>query len=350
MQMNVSFVLPVYNGGCYLEEVLEAIFAQDFHSQMEVVVVDDGSTDGSWSLLQRYQEAGKITLLKGHACGAASALNLGIGAATHPLICQLDQDMIPEGDWLASLLRCVAEQPKEGPELAAVQGYFLTDPADGVWARVSGIDLEQRYQALRPSDVDHVCTGNTLYLSRALSEVGLFDESLGYGYDNDMSYRLSAAGYRLAHCPAALATHRRKPGLWAYLQVQYGVGYGRLDLVGKHLARARGDQVSPVGMILHAAGMLTALCLALFAAALAAHGTSWKICAGGAAALLGLMALDRLIAGLRATATHAWIGLLLPPAHLLRDLAWSLAIVWWSIRRGLRRTGRAEHSMRRSRR
>ena len=53
-----------------------------------------------------------------------------------------------------------------------------------------GRDLEQRYRRIRGDEVDHVCTGNTAYRASALHQVGLLDETLGYGSDNDLSYRL----------------------------------------------------------------------------------------------------------------------------------------------------------------
>ncbi len=91
-----------------------------------------------------------------------------------------------------------------------------------------------------PIAVDHVCTGNTVYRAEALARVGLLDESLGYGYDNDLSYRLGAAGYALAFCRDARSRHRWREGLAGYLTQQYGFGYGRLDVVAAHPDRVGG--------------------------------------------------------------------------------------------------------------
>ena len=63
--------------------------------------------------------------------------------------------------------------------------------------------------------------GNSVYRASALYQVGLFDESLGYGYDNDMSYRLAAAGYRLVLCRRARSVHRWREGIRGYLVQQY---------------------------------------------------------------------------------------------------------------------------------
>ena len=83
------------------------------------------------------------------------------------------------------------------------------------------LDLEQRYDRLS-DEVDHVCTGNTAYRAEALAAVGLLNEELGYGYDNDLSYRLGAAGYRLLFCRDARSRHRWREGLAGYLSSSTG--------------------------------------------------------------------------------------------------------------------------------
>jgi cellulose synthase/poly-beta-1,6-N-acetylglucosamine synthase-like glycosyltransferase len=180
----------------------------------------------------------------------------------------------------------------------------------------------------------HVCTGNAAYRTDALRSVGLFDESLGYGYDNDMSYRLRRAGYELKLCHDAQSVHRWREGLRGYLVQQYGFGYGRLDLVAKHPQRWRGDSVSRPMMMAHPVILLAAL-----------------ISAGaGRLSLAAILALaltaERLIAGVAASRRFGDpIALLFPAAHLLRDFAWVSAIVNWSARRLGRVRPHPLHSM-----
>jgi len=91
--------------------------------------------------------------------------------------------------------------------------------------------------------------------------VGLFDERLGYGYDNDISYRLQNAGYQLRFCKGARSRHRWREGLAGYLVQQYGFGYGRIDVVSAHPARVAGDDVSPLTMMSHPVVAAVALVL-----------------------------------------------------------------------------------------
>jgi hypothetical protein len=191
-----------------------------------------------------------------------------------------------------------------------------------------------------------VCTGNSAYRADALRAAGLFDESFGYGYDNDMSYRLMKAGYALRFCPAAKSVHRWRETLRGYLVQQYGQGYGRLDIVWKHPRWAAGDAVSPSAMMAHAPLMLMALAAGIAALALAAAGLPWRLPAWIGGAILAGLALERTVAGIRAGIRHRdAAGLLFPPLHLLRDLAWALAIVVWLARRLAGRGRHPSHSM-----
>jgi len=218
--------------------------------------------------------------------------------------------------------------------VAAAQGHYVAAPNAGMWSRVMALDLRQRYSTLRDERTDHVCTGNSVYRKAALVEVGLFDETLGYGYDNDVSYRLAHAGYELAFCADATSTHHWREGLFDYARQQYGFGYGRLDLVFKHRHRVAGDNVSRIAMMSHAPLMAAAVLAALVAivAAIVRGPVFWP--AVTSALLLGILATERLVAGIRAAFRFRNpAGLLFVPMHLVRDVAWAGAIAVWGARR-----------------
>jgi glycosyltransferase involved in cell wall biosynthesis len=338
----VSFVVPVRNGAAWLGATLDSIRAQDDGRPFEVIVVDDGSDDESRGIVARRACTMPIRLLPGERRGAAAALNLGVRAARHPIVCQVDQDVTLLPGWMGHVLGEFAD-----PTVAAAQGYYATDSRAGVCARVMGLDLEDRYAQMPGGHTDHVCTGNSAYRADALRRVGLFDESLGYGYDNDMSYRLAAAGYRLAFGRRARSIHHWREGLAGYCRQQYGLGYGRLALLAKHPDRLAGDTVSPLSMMLHP--VVAAMALGSLAAALvmASAGHQWRWPAGcGALLLLGLVG-ERTAAGIRAWRRFGdATALLFPVLHLARDLAWVAAGVTWCVRRALDRPASPFHSMR----
>ena len=342
MREGVSFVVPVHNGAAWIRDTLEAIVAQDDGRPIEIIVVDDRSGDESAAILRRLSQRWPLRLLAGEGRGAAAAINEGVRAARFPIVCQVDQDVVIGPGWMRRLT-----MELEDPTVGAAQGYYGTDRGAGLCARAMSFDLEQRYAAIAGRDTGHVCTGNSAYRAGALRDVGLFDETLGYGYDNDVSYRLRDAGHRLRLCRDARSVHRWRDGIAGYLVQQYGFGYGRIDLVAKHPRRVGGDTVSPAAMMSHPVVMAVALTTFAIAALAAVVDRPWRSIAIGAASLVGGLALERLVAGVSA----AWrfrtlTPLIFPALHLARDLAWVAAIVMWTVRRMSGRRSTPAHSMR----
>jgi hypothetical protein len=336
----VSVLVPVRNGARWLPRVLQALVAQGTDHQIEVVVVEDGSRDESPEILASASAADpRIRVVQGPRRGAAAALNAGVQQARYPLIAQVDQDVILESGWLSALIPHVRNDEAVG----AVQGYYMTDPAAALSVRVMSLDLEQRYEQIDGADTSHVCTGNTLYRASALAAIGGFDESLGYGYDNDVSYRLQEAGFRLVICREARSRHEWREGLWAYLRQQYGFGYGRIDLVARHRRRFTGDSVSPTTMMVHPV-VLAAAFVAAGVGAMTGHAREGVTLAS---ALTGVLILERAVAGVRAAARFKdAAALTFPFFHLARDAAWVTAMAVWTIRRLIGRPPRPHDSMR----
>ena len=327
--LGVSFVIPVHNGERWLPEVLAGIRSQVYAGPLEVIAVEDGSADGSRRLLARLADKGDLRLVDGPRRGASAALNTGIRAAAHPLIAQVDQDVVLEPGWLEQLTSTLIDA-----SVAAAQGHYVAAPNAGPWSRVMALDLRQRYGKLRNERTNHVCTGNSVYVKAALFDVGLFDETLGYGNDNDISYRLTHAGYRLAFCPDARSAHHWREGLMDYARQQYGFGYGRLDLVAKHRQRLAGDDVSRISMMMHAPLMAAGLTAALATIVMGALGLPMSLPAQVTVLFLGTLVIERLIAGVMASIQFRDpAGLLFVPMHLVRDFAWVVAIGVWCGRR-----------------
>ena len=89
--------MPVCNGGPKLAETVASIAAQADGRPMEIIVVEDGSQDGSAALLRSLAGACGLTVVDGPRRGAAAAVNAGIRLASHPIVCQVDQDVVLGG-------------------------------------------------------------------------------------------------------------------------------------------------------------------------------------------------------------------------------------------------------------
>ena len=98
-------------------------------------------------------------------------------------------------------------------KVGAVQGNFRTPEDASLIVKLAGYDLEKRLDQIKDTLVTQVSTGNTAYRKSALDNVGFFDTQFKYGYDNDMSYRLKKAGYKLILRKDAICYHYWKPTL-----------------------------------------------------------------------------------------------------------------------------------------
>jgi glycosyltransferase involved in cell wall biosynthesis len=172
----VSVIVPIHNGERFLGEALDSIAAQDY-SAIEVIVVDDGSTDGGPALAA----ARNVRLLRQDQRGAGAARNAGIDVARGEIFAFLDQDDL----WLPSKLRLQVEVLTAHPESICIaqQAYFLE----------AGAAMPAWFGKPELFDNDHAgWAPSCLAVRRPLFErVGRFDESLIHGSDVDWFARAS---------------------------------------------------------------------------------------------------------------------------------------------------------------
>jgi GT2 family glycosyltransferase len=211
-----SIIIPSWNGQAYLQTCLDSLFCW-LAPQHEVVVVDNGSTDGTVELAARYAAAGRIRLIQNPInSGFSRAVNQGLGVAGGETLILLNQDTVSPRDWLTPLLDAMATDRRIG-----IAGCRLLYP-DGrvqhaggsVNARGEGAHFTEDppLDANGLADVAFV-TGACLAITRAcLGALGRMDEGFGRAYfeDVDWCYRARHAGYRVAYCARAELVHAER--------------------------------------------------------------------------------------------------------------------------------------------
>ena len=212
----VSVIIPTYNRGRVVGEAVDSVLAQAY-SNYELIVVDDGSTDNTASILKAYGR--RIHVLRQQNRGVSAARNTGIRSAAGDLIAFLDSDDL----WLPSKLGHQVAFFQQHPDAVACQ-------TEETWIR-NGVRVNPGKRHRKPSGMIfepslELClvSPSAVMIRRSLFDrVGLFDESLPACEDYDLWLRISCR-FPVYRMPAALIIKRgghsdqlsRQPGLDRY--------------------------------------------------------------------------------------------------------------------------------------
>jgi len=197
----VSVVIPVYNGERYLADAIQSVLDQTYQN-FEVIVVDDGSTDGSAEVAKRFGEA--IRYVHQANGGVCKARNTGIAAARGVYLAFLDQDDL----WLPDKLATQVAYLDGHPEVDAV--YCQCEVTGDGWLR-AGL----YYAVPVKDDVLGIMSGTCLLMTasmfrrKVLRKIGGFDEALiGAGAEDiDLTLRLTEIA-QIAYLPQIMAVYR----------------------------------------------------------------------------------------------------------------------------------------------
>jgi glycosyltransferase involved in cell wall biosynthesis len=197
----VSVIIPSFNHAQFLRECVDSVLDQDY-PRIEVIVVDDGSMDGSLQLLQSYGD--RIKLLRQEGGRQARARNLGLTVASGELIAFLDSD----------------DRYLPGRITAAVDVFENDSAAGVVWADYCTIDAQGRSiakQHWHPLGSDFrrtliagnpICNATVTVRRQLLDEIGGFDERAPRVCDGAAWYQIAARGHRFVHIDLLVLEYR----------------------------------------------------------------------------------------------------------------------------------------------
>ena len=199
----VSVVIPNYNYARYLRGTIDSVTVQTF-PDIEIVVVDDGSTDGSTEILESYGE--RIRAIFQQNQGVSAARNNGVAASTGEYVAFLDADDL----WLPEKIEKQLQRFADDPNLGLVHVGVDEVDADGnsLLQRLEGLEGEIADELLMLKREGVLGGGSGLMVPRTVfGEVGGFDTRLSTSADWDLFYRI-AGRYRVGFVPEILLKYR----------------------------------------------------------------------------------------------------------------------------------------------
>ena len=219
----VSVIVCTYNDAPTLRDCLEGLQALRY-PDYEVIVVVDGSTDGSAAIVGDYD----VRCVETPNRGLSSARNTGLAMATGEVVAFIDADARPDPDWLRYLARSFTSGGWAG-----VGGPNLPWPDAGRVARaVAEAPGGPTHVLLSDEEAEHIPGCNMAFRRDCLLAVGGFDPRFHTaGDDVDVCWRLRERGWRLGFSPGAAVWHHRRDSVLAYLRQQrlYGEAEGLLE-------------------------------------------------------------------------------------------------------------------------
>jgi poly-beta-1,6 N-acetyl-D-glucosamine synthase len=242
----VSIVVPAYNEAAGIEQAVGSLAASEY-PEFEVVVVDDGSTDGTGELVEA-MGLHRVHVIREPNRGKAEALNTAVAAASNEVIVAVDADTVFEPGTLTELVRPLADE-----RVGAVAGNTKVGNRRSLLGRwqhidyVTGFNLDRRLLDVFGS-MPTVPGAIGAFRRRALVEVGGFS-SHTLAEDTDVTIALSRRGWKVVYAEKARGfteTPGTLSGLW---RQRYRWSFGTMQSVWKHRGAVLRCSNGPIGMI-----------------------------------------------------------------------------------------------------
>jgi O-antigen biosynthesis protein len=223
----ISVVVCSYNGAATLGECLEGA-SRLRYPDYEVIVISDGSTDETAQIAAGF--AG-VRVIETGQLGLSAARNAGFEAASGEIVAYIDDDAIPDPDWLTHLARGF-----DSGEYAAVGGPNVPPAGSGSIAQcVANAPGGPTHVLLSDREAEHIPGCNMAIRKADLEQVGGFDPVFrAAGDDVDICWRLLDSGRRIAFAPGAVVCHHRRRSVLGYLRQQRAYGAAEALLEHKH--------------------------------------------------------------------------------------------------------------------
>jgi glycosyltransferase involved in cell wall biosynthesis len=241
--LTVSVVVPILNMAAFASACIESLLKQDFpRDRLEIVFVDNGSTDGSAGIIKRYP----VRYVYEARRGAPAARNAGIHVASGDIVALTDADCVPTRRWVRSLVRGF-----ESEEVNLVAGPLVVlDPTSSAIAAYSArLGRYDPGTSLSHPTFPYAVTSNVALRRRIFASVGLFDPAFPSFDSADLCYRLKDAGlltYRVE--PQAVVFYRTRATVGAFVRQSFSYGTGYAHFCHKHASHVNPERLQLAGV------------------------------------------------------------------------------------------------------
>jgi GT2 family glycosyltransferase len=237
--LSVSVIIPTYNGASRIGRCLDSLKKQNAGCDLEVIVVNDGSTDNTVEVIQNHPW---VRFLNQNNAGPAAARNRGASEASGHIIMFTDDDCETAPGWLNSML-----QPFCDPEVVGTKGAYRTSQVQ-LMARFVQAEYEEKYRIMaQHANIDFIDTYSAAFRRDKFLEMNGFDTEfpVACAEDVELSYRMAARGWKMKFAPDAIVYHQHPNSLLGYIKKKFKFAFWRVLAVRKHPQKAIKDTHTP---------------------------------------------------------------------------------------------------------
>ena len=210
----VSVNVCVRNGVEWIDDCIQSLIDQT-HRPLEIILVDDGSTDGSKDKVQKWGEHDLVSVIIqkpiGLSAGRMAALQLSKG----DWVAITDIDVRPEPNWIEELLN--SSQSQEDENVMAVTGRTVFAKSGDTVSLIRSVEIESKYRS-RPRSTKLANGPCSMFKTENLRAVGGFNPEWYHAEDMEVSLKLIEAGGTIVYTPNAVVNHVPETGLRRFLQ------------------------------------------------------------------------------------------------------------------------------------
>ena len=257
----VSISVCVRDGVDWIDGCMESLVNQT-HSPLEIILVDDGSSDGSKQKAETWSEHALVTVITQDALGLSAGRMAALDASKGDWFAITDIDVRPETDWIQRMLE--SSNSSEGEDVVAITGRTIFGRADDVISRIRSIEIESKYRS-RPRRTNLANGPCSMFKRESLLAIGGFDPSWYHAEDMEVSLKLIQSGGIIVYTPYAVVNHVPETGLKRFLGKRKRDARAHVRIHRRYkILRSGHDFIGSSWVVLWMAPLLTLLAIAIY--------------------------------------------------------------------------------------